>query len=83
MPSVLDDVEEADDEDDVEEDEEVLSAFELSAAFFSSSAFLISAGVLSAVPAWAVQFPGVLLFLYQPMLFEGQAEVASRPVLVQ
>ena len=60
----------------------MLSAFELSAAFFSSSAFLISAGDLSAVPAWAVQTPGVLLFLYQPTFLEGQAEVASSPVLV-
>ena len=37
-------------------------------------------GSPNATPAWAVQLPGMLLFLYHPTAFDGQDAVANFPV---
>ena len=81
MPSEdEDDEDEADDDeaDDDEDDEELCCSLDASASCLSTSE-----AVPRAVPECCVQYPGVLLCLYQPLAFEGQAEVARSPLFVQ
>ena len=66
------------DEDDDEDDEELCCSLDASASCLSTSE-----AVPRAVPECCVQYPGVLLCLYQPLAFEGQAEVARSPLFVQ
>ena len=72
------DADEEDEADDDEDDEELCCSLDASASCLSTSE-----AVPRAVPECCVQYPGVLLCLYQPLALEGQAEVARLPLLVQ
>ena len=80
LSDVVDDVCEEEEalEDESDAEEELCCSFEASASCLSTSD-----AVPRAVPECCVQYPGVLLCLYQPFALDGQAEVARFPLLVQ